>query len=177
MLSDVKLDYCVMILPFLSLSLAPSLSDQEGVLVSSLLWLSLRGLEGNWRPSAALHKHKQRCDPIKSYPKIKTPSLCIDEKSLFSTHWSHVWIVTSCWQSWIQQAMRAAQGPDSPGRLETSSHPLNCTSNTKAKNADIWTISNCYFNPGFMFTVFTHMHVLSVFMTLILHKETEKYKE
>lgn len=33
--------------PFLSLSVAVSFSDQEGVLVSRRLWLSLSGLEGN----------------------------------------------------------------------------------------------------------------------------------
>lgn len=38
---------------------------------------------------------------------------------------------TSYLQSWSQGARRAAQDPDSPGRLETSSHHLNWMANRK----------------------------------------------
>lgn len=42
----------------LSLSVALSLSVQEGVLTSSRLWDSLRGLEGKWWPSDVLETYK-----------------------------------------------------------------------------------------------------------------------
>lgn len=42
----------------LSLSVALSLSVQEGVLTNSRLWDSLRGLEGKWWPSDVLETYK-----------------------------------------------------------------------------------------------------------------------